>query len=90
MKQRLLTLLKSRPHTCALCEASLELEIKELLAFYETPVGDRPKKKRSKININIDHIVPHSKGGLGELFNLQMTHATCNNKKGSDHVDNSC
>ena len=31
--------------------------------------------------INIDHIIPLSKGGLTVKSNLQVTHATCNNRK---------
>jgi 5-methylcytosine-specific restriction endonuclease McrA len=31
--------------------------------------------------VNIDHIIPLAKGGLTVRSNLQVTHATCNNRK---------
>jgi len=33
--------------------------------------------------INIDHIIPYSKGGANLLSNLQLTHKKCNFKKGN-------
>lgn len=32
--------------------------------------------------VDIDHIIPWSKGGATALFNLQVTHASCNRAKG--------
>lgn len=32
---------------------------------------------------NIDHVVPLSKGGSDTLDNMQISHITCNSKKGS-------
>ncbi len=34
----------------------------------------------------LDHILPHSKGGKTELKNSQITHKTCNAKK-SNNID---
>ncbi len=77
---------------CGICGESLEKEYAAYLKFREANVEMRkmgkrlnsPSKRRRKININIDHIVPHSKGGLSELSNYQLTHTTCNTKKGNE------
>lgn len=38
----------------------------------------------SPLSVEVDHIVPRSRGGaLYELDNLQLTHSQCNRKKGS-------
>lgn len=81
MREQLLKLLGSREWICSLCGKSLEKEIEELKAYYSTQYGVKPLKKRKSINIDIDHITPRSKGGVNELYNYQITHSTCNNKK---------
>ena len=35
---------------------------------------------------NIDHIVPKSKGGTNDLWNLRATCQPCNGKKGDEHL----
>jgi len=35
----------------------------------------------------IDHIMPLSKGGTGDLGNLQLLCASCNNEKGNSYTD---
>jgi 5-methylcytosine-specific restriction endonuclease McrA len=36
---------------------------------------------------SLDHIVPKSFGGSGEMWNLRATHMTCNNLRGADCED---
>lgn len=61
---------------CAICNGYIDLEAP---AF-------------SPLAVEVDHIVPRSRGGaIYELSNLQLTHSKCNRKKGakmdSDYVD---
>ena len=37
----------------------------------------------SNEDLEFDHIIPHSKGGLTSIDNAQITHRKCNLKKGS-------
>ena len=83
-KSIVLKLLENRDWVCGICGVSLTEEIAQLKKYYEQPNGVKHTIKRKKINIDIDHIFPRSKGGVSELFNLQLTHSTCNNAKGSD------
>lgn len=80
-KSIVLKLLENREWECAICGVSLVNEIAELKEFYETPNGVKRRLKRTKINIDIDHIYPRSKGGVNELFNFQLTHRKCNQEK---------
>ncbi len=42
----------------------------------------------SPLSVEVDHIVPRSRGGaLYELDNLQLTHSKCNRKKGAKMAD---
>lgn len=53
---------------CAICHRPIDLEAP---AF-------------SPLAVEVDHIVPRSRGGaLYELSNLQLTHSQCNRKKGN-------
>ena len=53
---------------CALCHKPIDLEA----------------PKFSPLSVEVDHIVPRSRGGaLYELDNLQLTHTQCNRKKGA-------
>jgi len=53
---------------CAICNKPIDLE-----AAKNTPLA-----------VEVDHIVPRSRGGaLYALENLQLTHHTCNRKKGA-------
>lgn len=57
---------------CAICHTFIDLEAP---AF--TPLA-----------VEVDHIVPRSRGGsLYELDNLQLTHSKCNRKKGARMAD---
>lgn len=58
----------SKDHICALCHTFIDVEAP---AF-------------SPLAVEVDHIVPRSRGGsLYELENLQLTHSKCNRKKGA-------
>jgi 5-methylcytosine-specific restriction endonuclease McrA len=62
---------------CAICHRPIDME-----APMHTPLA-----------VEVDHKVPRSRGGdLYALDNLQLTHHSCNRKKGakmdSDYVDN--
>lgn len=53
---------------CAICQRPIDLEAP---AF-------------SPLAVEVDHIVPKSRGGsLYELGNLQLTHSKCNRRKGA-------
>lgn len=61
---------------CAICHRPIDL--------------DAPKN--TPLAVEVDHIVPRSRGGdLYALENLQLTHHSCNRKKGAkmatDYVD---
>ena len=48
----------------------------------KNPIENMPKQKyRNPMYLNIDHIVPISKGGDDAPHNLQATHSTCNKSK---------
>lgn len=58
----------SKEPYCAICHNYIDLEAP---AF-------------SPLAVEVDHIVPRSRGGsLYDLENLQLTHSKCNRKKGS-------
>lgn len=58
----------SKDHICAICHKWIDVEA---AAF--TP-----------LSVEVDHIVPRSRGGaLYEVDNLQLTHSVCNRKKGA-------
>jgi len=58
----------SKEPYCAICHKWIDFEAE---AF-------------SPLAVEVDHIVPRSRGGaLYELDNLQLTHSKCNRKKGA-------
>ncbi len=58
----------SKDHICAICHKLIDVEAP---AF-------------SPLAVEVDHIVPRSRGGgLYEMDNLQLTHSRCNRKKGA-------
>jgi 5-methylcytosine-specific restriction endonuclease McrA len=70
---------------CGICGDSLEKEWKEYLEWR----GNPKSHKRTKINLNIDHIIPadYFRGSMrkikNDISNLQLSHKDCNNKKGN-------
>lgn len=68
----------SKDPICAICHREIDLEAPPF----------------HPLAVEVDHIVPRSRGGaIYELDNLQLTHSQCNRKKGakmdSDYVDGS-
>lgn len=60
--------IKSLDAMCAICHKPIDLEA----------------PKNTPLAVEVDHIVPRSRGGsLYALENLQLTHHTCNRKKGA-------
>lgn len=58
----------SKDHICAICHNYIDVDAP---AF-------------SPLAVEVDHIVPRSRGGaMYELDNLQLTHSKCNRKKGA-------
>ena len=58
----------SKDPVCAICHGQIDLEAP---AF-------------SPLAVEVDHIVPRSRGGaIYEMDNLQLTHSRCNRKKGA-------
>ena len=83
-KHKILNKLKERDGlTCGICGKSLEKEWR----LYEKWREEPRLFKRTKINIDIDHIIPKSfdknKHWWEDLSNLQLTHISCNKEKGN-------
>lgn len=58
----------SKDHICAICHRVIDVDAP---AF-------------SPLAVEVDHIVPRSRGGsLYDVDNLQLTHSKCNRKKGA-------
>lgn len=58
----------SKDPICAICHTHIDLDAPPF----------------SPLSVEVDHIVPRSRGGaLYELENLQLTHTKCNRKKGA-------
>lgn len=54
-----------------------------ICALCHTPI-DLDAPKNTPLAVEVDHIVPRSRGGsLYALENLQLTHHKCNRKKGA-------
>lgn len=78
---------------CGICGKSLETEYMELLQYFEDlKLQVKLRKKRKKIDITIDHIIPLSiykkENRLCNPWvvdNLQFAHDKCNNEK-SDKI----
>ena len=70
---------------CPLCNLSMKEDFYELETWILNRLRKIPAtKKRTRINLNFDHIIPLSKGGKDKLSNKQLTHAKCNSKKGNN------
>lgn len=58
----------SKDPVCAICHTHIDIEAPPF----------------SPLAVEVDHIVPRSRGGaIYELDNLQLTHSRCNRQKGS-------
>jgi 5-methylcytosine-specific restriction endonuclease McrA len=77
---------------CHICKLPLDLvKFQEYIAWkrkYKKRIKPEvPKPPRKKIDVNIDHIVPVSKGGTNDITNLTLAHIKCNSKKGNEIYD---
>lgn len=64
----------SKDHYCAECHQWIDVTL---------PMVDA-EGKRNALSVEVDHIIPISRGGPPyELSNLQLTHMRCNRKKGA-------
>ena len=85
-------LYKKQGDTCPLCMQSIHEDMKKWLQWHIQATSGRKKGekriKRGSVNINIDHIIPVSKGGGSEIDNLALTHKTCNAIRGNTDVYN--
>lgn len=60
---------------CAICHKYIDVEL---------PMKDPVTGNWNSLAVEIDHIIPRSRGGaLYELSNLQMSHNICNRRKGA-------
>lgn len=67
--------LASKDPVCAICHKYIDVQL---------PMTDPNTGLRNPLSVEIDHIVPRSRGGaLYDLDNLQLSHSKCNRKKGA-------
>lgn len=60
---------------CAICHKYIDIDL---------PMVDPATGARNPLSVEVDHIVPRSRGGaIYALENLQLTHMVCNRKKGA-------
>lgn len=65
----------SKEPYCAICHKYIDVQL---------PMTDPDTGKRNPLSVEVDHIVPRSRGGaLYELENLQLSHSVCNRRKGA-------
>lgn len=65
----------SLDHVCAICHKYIDVTI---------PMKDPNTGAWNGLSVEVDHIVPRSRGGaLYALENLQLSHNVCNRKKGN-------
>jgi 5-methylcytosine-specific restriction endonuclease McrA len=74
---------------CGICKLDISKELEKLHSLFrwrrstheERAFFGLRKVRRKNINLNIDHILPESRGGSNYLSNLALTHRTCNDWK---------
>lgn len=82
--RQIIKLSKRQSKNCPLCGVDLSKEFVELYLYYKSKENnEKQPTKRHSININVDHVIPKSKGGKTNITNCQLAHATCNTKKGN-------
>jgi len=65
----------SKDPVCAICHKYIDVQL---------PMKDPDTGAFNPLAVEVDHIVPRSRGGsLYELDNLQLSHSACNRKKGA-------
>lgn len=65
----------SKDPICAICHKYIDVEL---------PMKDPETGAFNGLAVEVDHIVPRSRGGsLYALDNLQLSHSKCNRKKGA-------
>lgn len=65
----------SKDPVCALCHKYIDVQL---------PMKDPDTGKFNGLSVEVDHIVPRSRGGsLYAIENLQLSHSACNRKKGA-------
>lgn len=65
----------SKDPECAICHKFIDVTL---------PMKDPDTGAWNGLAVEVDHIVPRSRGGaLYELDNLQLSHSQCNRKKGA-------
>lgn len=71
---------------CPICDESIEVEIDEYKLWLEESKTARNKfgytKRRGEIDLNVDHLIPVSRGGQNDITNLRLVHRQCNTNKG--------
>lgn len=74
-------LLSSSDGICYICNKQLE-DFQKLVEWVNLrKQNQKTTIRRKRININIDHVIPLSKGGTDCLENTKLVHFQCNEKK---------
>lgn len=65
----------SKEPYCAICHKYIDVQL---------PMTDPDTGARNPLSVEVDHIVPRSRGGaLYDIDNLQLSHMVCNRRKGA-------
>lgn len=68
---------------CPICGEPLDLEgVEQYINYARNAFKGRPKRKRSTVDVNIDHKIRFALSGDNSLSNLQLVHPRCNSEKG--------
>lgn len=75
--------------TCYICKLPLDLESFQRFVSWKRKwkhriKSDEPRPRRIKVDVNVDHVKPLSKGGTNDITNLALVHVKCNTNKGSE------
>lgn len=80
---------------CFICGRSLSVELEKLKNWYDKKKYYEERKlkfshrsrRRKDIDINIDHVIPRSKGGANDFSNYALTHRNCNRLKADKTIE---